>query len=211
MFEYCLNRLNNFARSRGYLQARLHDPKVEERGADVIITVEVDEGVLYRLGNVEIEGASAFSPKKIRSMLTLNTGDVVDGERLSKWLFEDLKKLYAENGYIQYTAEVTPEFNLARNGSEGIAAFRIEIDEGRRFKILKIRFKGDNLPETELRQLLLIHDGDTYNQTLFEKSIDRLNDTGLFELIDKDRDADFRTNDEEGLVDIAIKLAKRPD
>ena len=76
---------------------------------------------------------------------------------------------------------------------------------------MKIGFKGDNLPETELRQLLLIHDGDTYNQTLFEKSIDRLNDTGLFELIDKDKDADFRTNDEEGLVDIAINLAKRPD
>jgi len=56
---------------------------------------------------------------------------------------------------------------------------------------------------------MLIHDCDVYNASLFEKSIDNLNNSGLFELVDKDKDADFRMNEEEGWVDITIKLKRK--
>ena len=142
-------------------------------------------------------------------MLSLQKGDSANGEELSRWLFEELKKLYGENGYIQYTAEVTPEFSQASHKSVGIVDLQVNIDEGKRFRLFRVRFVGDVLEENTLREAMLLHDGDVYSQTLFEKSIDRLNDTGLFESIDKDKDADFRTNEEEGLVDIVIKLTKR--
>jgi outer membrane protein insertion porin family len=209
VFEYCLYRMNNLARSRGYLQARLHDPKVEENEVGVIVTTQVDEGVLYRLGEIKIEGASLVSREKIRAMLSIQKGEVIDGERVSKSLYEDLKEFYGENGYIQYTAEVTPEFRLTADGSEGIADFEITIDEGQRFKVFHISLIGTDVPENQLRELLLIHDGDIYNQTLFEKSIDGLNNTGLFEPIDKDKDVDYRANAEEGFVDVVITLKKR--
>ena len=54
--------------------------------------------------------------------------------------------------------------------------------------------------------MLLIHEGDVYNASLYEKSINNLNNSGLFEFVDKDKDADFSTDEEEGLVDITIKL-----
>ncbi len=209
VFEYCIRRLDNFVRSHGYLQAHFHDPKVEETTGSLIVTLQADEGILYRLGEIKIEGASAFPVEKIRAMLALQRGDVANGEQLSKALFEELKKVYSEKGYIQYTAEVTPTFRLASDKSGGIVDFEITIDEGKRFTIRKIGFKGDNLPEEQLRQLLLIHDGDIFNQTMFEKSIDKLNDTGLFVSIDKDGDTDFLTNEEEDLVDVVIKLTKR--
>ena len=39
-----------------------------------------------------------------------------------------------------------------------------------------------------------------------EESIDELNKSGRFKLIDKDRDADFRTDEEQALIDIVIKV-----
>src|SRR5437016_2450180 len=65
VFEYCIYRLDNSARAKGYLQARFYDPKVEEAGDGLIVTLRVDKGILYRLGEIRIEGSSLLSPEKI--------------------------------------------------------------------------------------------------------------------------------------------------
>ena len=57
--------------------------------------------------------------------------------------------------------------------------------------------------------MMLIHDCDVYNSSLYEKSIDNLNNSGLFEFVDKDKDADFRANEEERWVEITIKLKRK--
>jgi len=48
------------------------------------------------LGNIKIEGAEVVSAEEIKSTLGLQRGDVANGEKIGKALFEDLKKLYAE-------------------------------------------------------------------------------------------------------------------
>ncbi|MGH9902853.1 MAG: BamA/TamA family outer membrane protein, partial [Pyrinomonadaceae bacterium] len=53
------------------------------------------------------------------------------------------------------------------------------------------------------------NEGDVYDQSLFEFSVLRLNQLGFFDPIDKDKDADFRTDEEQGLVDINVKVAER--
>jgi outer membrane protein assembly factor BamA len=119
-----------------------------------------------------------------------------------------LKQVYGEHGYIQYTAEVTPEFKSAPDKSEGVVDLEITIDEGRRFKVGKIKFAGEQLPDG-LESMILIHSCDVYNASLYEKSIDNLNNSGLFEFVDKDKDADFRVNEEERWVEITIMLKRK--
>src|SRR5207302_4882072 len=60
-----------------------------------------------------------------------------------------------------------------------------------------------------LRREVLINEGDIYNQSYFEISITRLNQLGYFNPIDKDKDADYKTNDEEGQVDITVKVSEK--
>src|SRR5258705_2964723 len=48
-----------------------------------------------------------------------------------------------------------------------------------------------------------------YNQSAWEYSIIKLNQLGYFEPIDKDKDADFRTNEEEATVDLNLKVSER--
>jgi outer membrane protein insertion porin family len=209
VFDFCLYRLNNFIRGQGYLQAIFRDRKIEESNGALIITVSGSEGPLYRLGKIRIDGSSLLFPEQIVAMLSLRAGDIANGERLSKFVYEELKQYYGDRGYIQYTAEITPEFNVRPGRSDGVVDLDITIEEGQRFKIRKIGFSGEKLPQTDLRELLLVRGGDVYSQKLFEQSIDRLNDLGWFEFVDRDKDVDYRTNEEEGLVDIVIKLTKR--
>lgn len=207
--SYALHSLQNFVRSRGYLQANFSEPKIAEVGSGLMITVHADEGVLFRLGKIDIEGAGMISPQRIRAMLDLHTGDVANGARVSRWLFNELKEAYGELGFIQYTSEVEPEFHVQPDRAEGVVDLKITVDEGRRFKFSTISFAGVEGAEMQLQPLLRIRPGEIYNQHLFEDSIKKVNEAGLFEFVDKDKDVDFRTNEEEGLVNISIKITAK--
>lgn len=209
VFDYCLQGLANYERSQGYLQARFGEPKVQEVGQALVVTIESNEGILYRVGNLEIEGANHVHEKAIREMLDMHRGDIASGEKIAKTFYEDLKAVYGDKGFIQYTAEIDPTFRSEPGAAEGVVDFKIILDEGKQFTLRNISFKGDNLPESEVRQLLLMREGDVYNQKSFEESIRRINETGWFNRVDKDKDVDYRTSEEEKLVDVVIKLSRR--
>lgn len=211
VLDYCLHGLADFERSQGYLQARFGEPKVQEVGQTVVVTVSSDEGILYRIGNVEIEGADHVPENTIREMLDLQRGDIASGEKIARTMYEDLKAVYGDKGFIQYTAEIDPTFHTDPGAAEGIVDFKLVIEEGQRFRIRKISFKGENLPESDVRQLLLVREGDVYSQKSFEESIRRINEMGWFNRVDKDKDVDYRTNEEEKFVDVVIKLTRRQD
>lgn len=207
IFDVCIRRLTDHLRSRGHLQATLGEPTKELNERGLVLTIPVQEGLIYRLGEIGIEGAESVAPAHVREMLSLKRGDIVSGELIGIWLFEDLKKKYGELGYIEFTAEVEPDFKIAAKGaSDAIVDFKVTIEEGRQFRVHAIKFQGSTLPESELLGFLRIRAGEVYNQRLFEESINELNKLGRFEFIDRDRDTDFRTNQEEALVDIVIKL-----
>src|SRR6266550_4356994 len=99
--EYDLRQVDNYMRSKGYLQARHGEPRVESVGPrrtgfpilplpflsstdeGLRITVPIIEGRLYRLGELKIEGNSIFSEQYIRAVIGLKTGDIADGKRIS--------------------------------------------------------------------------------------------------------------------------------
>ena len=227
--DYDLRNVDNYMRSKGYLQARHGEPRVESVGRrrtgfpilplpflssvdeGLRVTVPIVEGKLFRIGEMKIEGNSIFSEENIRQVIGLNKGDVANGEKIGKALFENLKKYYGQQGFIEYTAEPTPTFkdNPAKP-EEGIVDFLITIEEGKQFSLRRLEFLGNTFTrDNVLRREVLLNEGDIYNQTAWEYSIIKLNQLGYFDPIDKDRDADFRTNDEEATVDVNLKVSER--
>ncbi|HEY0004664.1 MAG TPA: outer membrane protein assembly factor BamA [Pyrinomonadaceae bacterium] len=226
--EYDLRQVQNYMRSKGYLQARYGEARVEGLGRRqtgffiplpflsstdeaLRVTIPITEGKLYRIGELKIEGNSIFSEQQIRSVIGLNPGDVANGEKIGKALFENLKKIYGGQGFIQYTAEPTPNFkDNPQNPKEGIVDFTITIDEGKQFTLRRLEFLGNTFTrDNVLRREVLINEGDIYNQSAFEYSVLKLNQLGFFDPVDKDKDVDYRTNEEEGLVDVNVKVAER--
>ncbi len=227
--EYDLRNVDNYMRSKGYLQARHGEPRVESVGRrrtgfpilplpflssvdeGLRVTVPIVEGKVYRIGEMKIEGNSIYSEDFIKAYIGLTKGDIANGEKIGKGLFENLKKLYGSNGFIEYTAEPTPTFkDNPQKPDEGIVDFLITIEEGKQFSLRRLEFVGNTFTrDTVLRREVLINEGDIYNQTAWEYSIIKLNQLGYFDPIDKDKDADFKTNDEEAMVDINLKVTER--
>lgn len=219
--------VRNFMASKGYMQGRLGEPVIEGIGERrtgffiplpiisstdeaLRITIPVVEGKIYRIGEVKVEGNSIFSEEIIRQVLGLRAGEVANGERIGKALYENLKKIYGSQGFIQYSPEITPSFRDDQASAEGKVDFTITIDEGKQFTLRRLEFTGNNFTrDNVLRREVLINEGDVYNQQYFELSVQKLNQTGYFDPIDKDKDADFRTNEDEGYVDISLKVAER--
>ncbi|MGB8510083.1 MAG: outer membrane protein assembly factor BamA [Pyrinomonadaceae bacterium] len=228
--EYDLRyNVTNYMRSKGYLEARTGEPKIEGLGERrtgfpilpipvlsssdeaLRITVPVIEGKLYRLGELKIEGNSIFSEQNIRDVVGLKTGEVANGQRLYKALSEDLKRLYGRAGFIQYEFDVNPEFKPApANAQEGIADFTITITEGKQFTLRRLEFAGNTYTrDNVLRREVALNEGDVYDQTLYEFSVLKLNQLGYFDPIDKDKDTELRTDEERGEVDLSLKVAER--
>jgi outer membrane protein insertion porin family len=226
--EVDLRRVQFYMRSKGYLQARTGEPRVEGVGPrrtgfflplpllssvdeGLRVTVPVTEGKLYRIGSIKIEGNSIYSEQVITNVIGLKPGDVANGERIGKALQEDLKKAYGAQGFIQYEYDVEPTFkDSPQNPKEGIVDFKFTITEGKQFTLRRLEFLGNTFTrDNVLRREILVNEGDVYNQRNFEISVLRLNQLGFFDPLDAERDADFRTDDEEANVDINLKVTER--
>ncbi len=223
-----LRLVDNYMRSKGYLQARHGEPRVEGVGPrrtgfflplpflssvdeGLRVTVPITEGKLYRLGEMKIEGNSIFSEDQIRAIIGLNKGDIANGEKIGKALYENLKKYYGAQGFIEYSPEPNPTYkDNPQNPNEGIVDFVVTIEEGKQFTLRRLEFQGNTFTrDNVLRREVLINEGDIYNLSAWEYSVIKLNQSGYFDPIDKDKDADFRTNEEEATVDINLKVAER--
>jgi outer membrane protein insertion porin family len=224
-----LRLIVNYMRSKGYLEARNGEPRVESVGPrrtgfpilplpflsstdeGLRVTIPINEGKIYRLGELKIEGNSIFSEAQIRAVIGLNKGDIANGEKISKGLFENLKKYYGGQGFIEYTAEPVPTFKEnPQNANEGIVDFLVTIEEGKQFSLRRLEFIGNTFTrDNVLRREVLINEGDIYNEGYWEYSVIKLNQLGYFNPIDKDKDVDRRTNDEEATVDLTLKVSER--
>ena len=114
-------------------------------------------------------------------------------------------------GFIEYTAEPVPTFkDNPQNPNEGIVDFSVTIEEGKQFTLRRLEFIGNTFTrDNVLRREVLINEGDIYNDAYWEYSVVKLNQTGYFNPIDKDKDVDRRTNDEEATVDLNLKVSER--
>jgi outer membrane protein insertion porin family len=234
--EYDLQRnVREYMFSKGYFQARIGDPQVEGLGYQrtafvsflplplisskddtLRIIVPIVEGRIYRVGDVTIEGNSIFTEQQILDAAGLRKGEIVNGGRLRATLYEDkgsfsLKRAYGSQGFIEYDAELEPEFkDNPNNPKEGIVDLKITIDEGKQYRLHRLEFTGNTFTRDRiLRREVLINEGDIYNQSYLEISIARLNQTQFFDPIDKDRDVTIRTDEENGDVDLVVAVKEK--
>jgi len=223
-----LDRVRFYMGTKGYIRAVMGEPRVEEvgevssklpiripilmkpskdRGLKVVIPV--DEGRLYRLGKVDIEGNTAFQKSQIINVLGLRPGDVVNSERIQKGIFENLKDLYGSLGYVQFSPNISQEFTEPPGSNEGTVDFKIEIEEGQQFTVHRINFEGNHFTRDKvLRREIFINEGDVYNQQYWKSSLLRLNQIGFFEEI-KEENANFRFDDKNSKLDIDLKVQEK--
>jgi outer membrane protein insertion porin family len=218
------DRIRNFYQERGYFTARALEHKVEiidvgggkfkiplfypnKPGKRANISVEVEEGKLYRLGKVNFQGVKFFrTPDALfRPVFGMGEGDVFSTAKLRKGM-EQLGKLYGEFGFL----DVVPEPDFTPNRDTGILDMTLTVDEGKQFFVRRIDFSGNTTTRDKvIRRELLVDEGDLFNTRLWEVSLLRLNQLGYFEVLKEKEAANITRDTRNSTVDITLRVKER--
>ncbi|MGB6691068.1 MAG: POTRA domain-containing protein [Terracidiphilus sp.] len=126
----------------GYYKARAEDPQVSVIGKEGEasygdVSVRVEEGDRYYLGEITFPGASLFDPYELRRQFPIDRGSLLNTTAIGTGL-DRLREMYADRGYPNFGAIPQPSFDIEHH----IVAFTIDIDEGKAYRFGKLMLGG---------------------------------------------------------------------
>jgi len=204
--------IRNAWQERGYfrVQTSAESQVLSQDSASqhVSITVHVNEGPQYRLGEVEFRSAEdpppapeLFSPDELRQQIPLREGDLFNVDKIREGL-DALRRLYLSKGYIDFTASPIISVDDAQQIS-----IVFELDPQKQFRVSTIEILGlDITLESLLRSQ--IRPGDIFDATLINNFYKDHKSALPPNASPADADNEVRRNVKDGTVD--IKLDFRP-
>jgi outer membrane protein assembly factor BamA len=193
-----LERVRRAWQDRGYfgVQVRggesvLTSNPVRER---ISVSVQVDEGQQYRLGEIRFRNNRAISNVGVlRNLFPLKDGDIFSREKIAKGL-DNLRFAYGQLGYINFTSIPNTQIN---EESQSIS-LDVDVDEGKQFSVSNINVVGLN--DHVLKDSLL-QPGDIYNQRLANLFVEK---HATSPLTDAPPDSRIRRHLDERAATVAI-------
>jgi outer membrane protein insertion porin family len=168
------------------------------------ITLKIEENDQYRIGDVKVLGAKALNENLIKAILGLVPEQVFNESMLRKG-FENLKKLYGSQGYVNFSPVPVQDLDEEKK----LVNLTINIDEDQQFRVNRITFTGNPTTRDKvIRREVLVEEGQVFNSSLWDLSLLRLNQLGYFEEI-KNEDAELKTNATDSTVDLNLKLKEK--
>jgi outer membrane translocation and assembly module TamA len=156
----------------GYYSAHAEFPQLAaidegpaSRSAEV--SIKVEPGVQYRLGEIDFHGASLFPADRLRRLFPNETGSLFNATGIAKGL-ERLKELYAEEGYANLAAMPLPRMDEARR----VIDLTIDVDEGKPYDFGRLILNGTEPRAGAAKALLAAWaavEGKRYNPQILAK------------------------------------------
>lgn len=117
----------------GYFEASVAGPRIsvikKERKTRIIdMTVSVEEGPRYRLGEIRFRGGTVFASEEMRRAIPIQSGEVFNVEKMREGI-NNLRELYLTKGYVNFT----PVPGSATNDSRRTVDVIFDLDEGGQF------------------------------------------------------------------------------
>ncbi len=128
---------------RGLLTTTPYLVLAESHERQYVVSVEIESGPQYRLGELQVSGASVFPADQVRDQFLLHYGELFDVPKIRQGL-ESIGRLYGSKGYI----DATPEPDSTVDEKNGIINLLIKVDEGKQYRVRMVETHGLD-PETE--------------------------------------------------------------
>lgn len=145
------------------------------------LTFTIDEGPVYKFGNVEIESnIKELDTKVLRAGIPIHTGDTYNAELIQKSI-DALTNAAGTKGYA--FAEVHPR--IQRDREKRTINVTLKIDQGPRVYVERINITGNTrtLDKVVRREMRLV-EGDAFNRVLLDRSRTRIRALGFFKDVD---------------------------
>lgn len=180
-------QLRRFYMKNGYADFQIVSAVAEldrERNA-FFITITVDEGPLYRFGNIDVEAyVSDVDPEFLRRQILTKQGDVYSAELVDKTV-EEMTLELAKRGYA--FAQVRPRGDRDYDGHT--IGITYVVEEGPRAYVERINIRGNTRTlDRVIRREFDFAEGDAYNSVLLERAKRRLQNLRYFESVNVTRE-----------------------
>jgi outer membrane protein insertion porin family len=186
----------------GYLGVQF--PKFEVAPAKnvkgIAVTVEVQEGEIYKLSEVELKGELAES-KELLKTGGFKIGEPANFDQIRTGV-EDIRKALRRNGYI----EAKTSFERKLDDKEKTLTLIVTADPGPQFMMGKLTIEGLDLEtEPHIRKMWALKKGQPFNAEYPDYFLNRLIADQVMDNLGK-TSSSIAPNPESKTVDVTLKL-----
>jgi outer membrane protein insertion porin family len=200
-----LERLESWYMDRGYLNFKIDSSQISlsPDKAKIFITVNITEGDIYRVSDIELAGDPAIDEQIIRRMILMQK-DQIFSQILMTTSEEYVTKRLGNEGYTFAKVEGMPE----RNDADKTVKITFFIEPGKRAYVNRINFRGntktiDEVLRREMRQM----EGGSANSAQIENSKVRLERLGFFKEVKVENKEVPGTSDQ---IDVEYTVEEQP-
>ncbi len=211
-------RILDLYRRTGRFSATV-DPKIIRLDQNrVNLVFEIDEGKASGIDSINFIGNKEFSDGRLREVITtsetdflgfLASNDSYDPERLN-FDKELLRRFYLSEGYANFQV-LSVVAELARNNSDFIITFTVFEGEPYTFGVIDVASTIKDLEPEEILGQITTEEGDTYDATEVEESIEAITDAvgnlgfAFVEVVPR-----VDKNDEERTIGLTYEIQEGP-
>lgn len=146
LIEDDIRRVREFYRDRGYLDVRVDravDVSNDLKEAKLVFVI--DEGPLYRLRDIQVEGATRLQEKQLKALMPIKTGDTYAADKIRS------SRIAVENGIgrLGYP-DVNVEIDELRDEVEPLVDLVLKVNQGDLAYAGEVRVVGNSLTKREV-------------------------------------------------------------
>ncbi|MBN2537552.1 outer membrane protein assembly factor BamA, partial [candidate division WOR-3 bacterium] len=194
-----LDRIVDFYKQRGFLDARVVDYSMEYDQGWASITIVIEEGGRFYFGAVSFEGDSVFPPDSLERLVRFKPGAPYN-TRLAEATLADIYGIYSEEGYIY--ASVVP-IEETRGDTVDIT---YQVAEGAPALVRLVMIEGNEQTHDKvIRRQVSSLPGYTFKRSEVIRSQRDIFNLGFFE----DVSLDYRKADTTGAIDLIYRVKEK--
>ena len=202
-FEKDLKRLQAYYYSKGYIQASVEIPtiRLSKDKRHLFITLRVQEGQQYDVGQIDVAGDMLLEREKTLSMISLEEGETFRGQKLRS----DLKRfqsIYKDRGFAY--ARVLPQTQPNRQAQTVDVTYQFR--KGKKVRLGRIEVTGNTKTRDRvIRRELAIQEGDWYSKSAIDRSKQAVKRLGYFKKVN----ITTQRSERDGYINAKVQVQER--
>jgi len=196
-----LETLRSYYLDRGYVDFSIESTQVtiSPDNKEIFITINVREGDVYTIDEVNLAGNLILDERTIRSLLLTQPGNTFSRKEMEQGI-DNITALLANVGYA--FANVSPMPRINRNDRTVELTYMVQ--PGKRVYVRRIEFEGNTKTDDEvLRREMRQFEGAWFSQSAVDLSRLRLQRLGFFEEVNVETPKVPGTDDQ---VDVVVSV-----
>ena len=209
--EEDLDKVRELYKKAGYKDVLIAKPELDvtakrpdaasiaDQKRRLAVTVPIEEGERWKLGEITVEGNEVFSKELLLAQFERPRGGWLRSKVIDDAV-ESISKLYSSIGYIFATVD-----SETVDRGDNVADVVVHVDESDQFRVGRIEFEGNTKTRDKvLRRELLLQEGRVMNMTAVQNSLLKIRQLNYFAL-NEEEPVKFDFDGENKTVDLVIQ------